>query len=50
MIFSIVNFGQSYYRVADPGLTIEEQIDSAFYTRFFSERFGARLGVGYRLF
>lgn len=49
MIFSIVNFGKSYYRRADPGLTIEEQIDSAFYSRFFSERFGARLGVGYRL-
>ena len=49
MIFSIVNFGQSYYRVADPGLTIDEQIDSTFYARFFSERFGARLGVGYRI-
>lgn len=48
MIFSIANFGKSYYRVADPGLTIEEQIESEFYARFFSERFGARLGVGYQ--
>ncbi len=49
MIFSVFNFGKTYYRRADPGLTIDEQIDSAFYSNFFSERFGARLGVGYRI-
>jgi len=49
MIFSIVNFGHSYYREEAFGL-IEEQTETAFYSRFFSKRFGARLGIGYRLF
>jgi len=50
LIFSIVDFGYSFYRIRDPGLTIEEQTESAFYSRFFSKQFGARLGVGYQLF
>lgn len=46
---SVLNIGKSFNRVKDPGLTFDEQVEENFYSKFFSKRYGLRLGIGYQL-